>query len=231
MITSIFSVLGNDWLISCCRYSSITEEVLPANFNTDSPKEQSALHREVLLSYRLLFGQSSRSRKQVGKELSHLSKTVSKTQNCHSITNSQHPSTSSSNVITTHIDPFLSTICTMPLLSRLRFFSSTSQKKHYDLLPGALFPSSALDIHDQLQECDTYSACDDFPIFGHRLLKLQRYSMRQQPSRVRDFWRDRRNPLQWYTFWAVLWIGGLTSALAVLQLVVGVVQIAVTIRP
>lgn len=185
----------------------------------------------MLLSYRLLFGQSSRSRKQINKELSQLSKRASKTKHCHSTSKYQQPSTSPSNVITTHIDPFLFTICTIPLHSRLRFFSFTSQKKHYDLLPGALFPSSALDIHDQLQECDTYSACDDFPVFGHRLLKLQRYSMRQQPSRVRDLWRDRRNPLQWYTFWAVLWIGGLTSALAVLQLVVGVVQIAVTIRP
>lgn len=224
-------MLGNNWLTSCFRYSSITEEVLPPNPNTDSPAEKSALHREVLLSYRLLFGQSSRSRKQIKKELSQLSKRASKTKNCHSTSTYQHPSTSPSNVITTHIDPFLFTICTIPLHSRLRFFSFTSQKKHYDLLPGALFPSSALDIHDQLQECDTYSACDDFPVFGHRLLKLQRYSMRQQPSRVRDLWRDRRNPLQWYTFWAVLWIGGLTSALAMLQLVVGVVQIAVTIRP
>lgn len=212
-----------NWLTFRFDYFSITGKVLPANPNTDSPEEKSAVYREVLLSYRLLFGQSSRSRKQIGKELRQLSKGVSKEQNRHS--------NSSDNAIKAHIDPFLSTICTTPLFSRLRFFSLVSQKKQHDLLPGTLFPPSVLDIHDQLQECDTYSACDDFPVFGHRLLKLQRYSMRQQPSRVRDLWRDRRNPLQWYTFWAVLWIGGLTSALAALQLVVGVVQIVVTIRP
>jgi hypothetical protein len=48
--------------------------------------------------------------------------------------------------------------------------------------------------------------------------------MRQQPSKVTDLWRDRRNPLQWYTFWAVLWVGGASIVLAVLQLVVSLVQ-------
>jgi hypothetical protein len=175
------------------------------------PEEKSALHHEMLLSYRLLFAQSSKSRRIVGRLLSQSSKKAS----THTVSG-----------ITDDADPFLSTICTTPLLSHWRHFSFTRQ----NLLPGTIFPPSTLDIHGQLQECDTYSARDDFPVFGSRLLQLQRYNMRQQPSRVRDLWRDRRNPLQWYTFWAVLWIGGVTIILAVLQLLVGIVQIYVSVR-
>lgn len=104
------------------------------------------------------------------------------------------------------------------------------REKHLSLLPSSIFPFSALDIDNQLQESDIYSVRDDFPILGARLLILQHYNMRQQPSRVRDLWRDRRNPLQWYTFWAVLWIGGVTIVLAVLQVLVGVVQISLAGR-
>jgi len=74
-------------------------------------------------------------------------------------------------------------------------------------------------------EFGVYSAARDFPIFGSRLLALQKHNQRQQPSRVRDLWRDRRNPLQWYTFWAVIVVGGLTVILAILQLAVSVAQL------
>ncbi|KAI9780927.1 MAG: hypothetical protein M1816_002619 [Peltula sp. TS41687] len=80
-------------------------------------------------------------------------------------------------------------------------------------------------------ESETYLARDDFTVFGPRLLRLQHYNMRQQPSKVKDLWRDRRNPLQWYTFWAVLWIGGASIVLAVLQLLVGVAQVYFAARP
>jgi hypothetical protein len=43
-------------------------------------------------------------------------------------------------------------------------------------------------------------------------------------------WRDRRNPLQWYTFWAVLVVGGVSILLSFLQLVVSVAQLVVAIK-
>lgn len=60
---------------------------------------------------------------------------------------------------------------------------------------------------------------------------LQRFIMTQQPSRVRDMWHDRRNPLQWYTFWAVLWVGGASILLGVLQLLVASAQLYFSICP
>ncbi|KAH8703632.1 hypothetical protein BGW36DRAFT_443975 [Talaromyces proteolyticus] len=201
---------------------SITQKLLHSQCYTDTSEEESALHREILLSYRLLFGQSSSSRKLLGQLLSQSSTKASKKY-------SQRSSTISS-VITDDNDPFLVTICTTPLLSHWRFLGFTGLNKASTLLPGTIFPSSALDINGQLQESDTYSVRNDFPVFGPRLLILQRYNMRQQPSRVRDLWRDRRNPLQWYTFWAVLWIGGVSIILAVLQVLVGVAQIYLAAR-
>jgi sterol desaturase/sphingolipid hydroxylase (fatty acid hydroxylase superfamily) len=84
---------------------------------------------------------------------------------------------------------------------------------------------------DELIESNTYSARDDFPVFGQRLLALQRYNRRHQPSKITDLWRNRQNPLQWYTFWAVLVVGGSGLLLAILQLIIGVLQLVYTIRP
>ncbi|KAK0609967.1 hypothetical protein B0T17DRAFT_603395 [Bombardia bombarda] len=121
------------------------------------------------------------------------------------------------------IDKLLLVVCTTPL------FSSWGQK-NIAALPGNLFPVSARDLDDQLQERDTYSARDDFPVFGKRLLTLQHHNLRQQPSKMRDLWRDRRNPLQWYTFWAVFLVGGISIVLSLLQLAVSAAQLYIAVR-
>ena len=149
----------------------------------------------MLLTYRLLFGQSPHSRAIALKLLKKLK------------------------LSSGDIDPFLSTICTVSA-TRSRFFRRFANPG----LPAHLFPATILDINDRLIESDTYSSQDDFPHFGSRLLEVQQYNLMQQPSRVRDLRRDRRNPLQWYTFWAVLWVGGITSWLGILQLGATVIQ-------
>jgi hypothetical protein len=172
-------------------YSSITAKLLPLHCYTDSPQEPFALHREVLLSYRLLFGQSSSSRKLLGQVLSQSSSSsiaAVTTHSHHPTDNHHHSSPSSRNVINDDIDPFLPAICTSPLLSRWRHLSFTRWGKPSPLLPSTIFPSSALDLNDQLQESDTYSARDDFTIFGRRLLTLQG---RRKPGK----WNRRNAPL------------------------------------
>lgn len=117
-----------------------------------------------------------------------------------------------------HYDSFLDTMC-------LR-----SQARKIRALPSTLWPVTCRYADGSLLEKSSYSSQDDFPLFGQRLTKLQDFSLRQQPSRLRDLWHDRRNPLQWYTFWAVLVVGGLSLVLAVLQLIVGILQVVYSAR-
>ena len=154
----------------------------------DSECAQS-LAREILFSYRVLFAQTSRSRKLLRRELVSMRRTRNE------------------------IDPFLEPLCCQKLS---RSFCSMYKD---------LWPPSCQDFEERLQEHDVYSAKEDFPFLGARLLRIQQYNLRQQPSRIRDLWRDRRNPLQWYTFWAVLWIGGITIVLGSLQVVIAAAQL------
>ncbi|KXH41954.1 hypothetical protein CSIM01_02790 [Colletotrichum simmondsii] len=148
------------------------------------------LEQEVLVSYRLLFGQSARSRKMIKSQLEKLEKD-----------NGQS------------IDKMLYTLC--------------GPKKEVDKLPRSIWPVGCRDFEqEKLLESDVYSAQSDFPRLGYRLINLQRFSLRQKPRRLTDLWRDRRNPLQWYTFWAVLWVGGAGIILAIIQTVLAGVQVA-----
>ena len=91
--------------------------------------------------------------------------------------------------------------------------------------PSEIWPITCRTMEGRLQQCDVYSARDDFPRLGPRLVRLQQFNSRQRPSRLTDLWRDRRNPLQWYTFWAVVLVGGLSNILALLQLLVAVIEV------
>ena len=147
--------------------------------------------QEVLMSYRLLFGQTRGARGLVKAALKVL----------------QHQDP--------HYDQLLEVVAAGPYNHTLA------------ALPSSLWPVSCRSFEDTLQEEDAYSAQDDFPMFGQRLAKLQEFNLRQQPSKLRDLWRDRRNPLQWYTFWAVLIVGSLSLLLTLLQLIVALAQLIV----
>lgn len=76
-----------------------------------------------------------------------------------------------------------------------------------------------------LQQSDVYNARDDFSRLEQRLVKLQQFNSRQRPSKLTDLWRDRRNPLQWYTFWAVMLVEGMANIVATLQLLVALAEL------
>ena len=114
------------------------------------------LFQEILLSYRLLFGQSRAARK-TGRGTVH------------------------DLAATGQFDRLLIPLCTKPA-------------KSIRQLPEALWPLPCRDVDGKLQEVESYSSQDDFPILGHRLVALQEFNNRQQPSRLRDLWKDRRSP-------------------------------------
>lgn len=160
--------------------------------------------QEILLSYRLLFGQDSRSRKLARGEISRLKTTLVKQ----------------------HVDSMLSDLC------ERKYEHGSLWWKRYDKVlqsyPPEIWPITCRTMEGKLQESDAYNARDDFPRLGARLTKLQQFSLRQNPSKLTDLWRDRRNPLQWYTLWAVLIFGGVANLLAALQLAAGIAQVKVS---
>lgn len=147
------------------------------------------LRQEILLSYRVLFGQHRQAIKWY------------RTQRRKKATSAKE-----------NIDPLLDILCS----ERLSSLHS---------MPKDCWPESCRDAQGHLQEQDVYSSELDFLMLGPRLLALQAFSLRHQPSRVRDLWRDRRNPLQWYTFWAVLVVGGMSLVLTAFQCVVAIAQL------
>ncbi|KAJ6095245.1 hypothetical protein N7486_005991 [Penicillium sp. IBT 16267x] len=181
----------------CSTIRSISEQLDPL-----SPEDKDqccvSLEQEIILSYRLLFGQDNKSRKIARKELSKLKNSYPKQ----------------------HVDDMLSDLCGRKYECG-RLWWKTYDKALQDY-PSEIWPITCRTMEGHLQQSDVYSARDDFPRLGPRLIKLQQFSSRQRPSKLTDLWRDRRNPLQWYTFWAVLLVGGLANVLAALQLLAAI---------
>jgi hypothetical protein len=71
-----------------------------------------------------------------------------------------------------------------------------------------------------------YSARGDFPNLGKRLLELQDYMNAQNPQDLVALWYDRRDILRFYTFWAVVVVGGLSVLLSFIQTVLTAIQLA-----
>ena len=163
------------------------------------------LHREVLLTYRPIFGQSPRSRK-LAKDKLYWEKLVRL------------------ELRQDAIDPLLEELCTAPLSTS---WITRILSPHKELqLSARFFPPTRTNVPTgKFTESASYTVRHDFPIFGARLLALQEYNERQKPTRARDLWRDRRNPLQWYTFWAVIWVGSISIILGTLQLAVSIAQL------
>ena len=74
-----------------------------------------------------------------------------------------------------------------PLLNNLCGLSTPK-----GVMPNDLWPGSCKDFDGNLAEQDVIA-------LGKWLLALQTFNLQQCPSKIRDVWRDRRNPTQWYT--------------------------------
>lgn len=113
------------------------------------------------------------------------------------------------------LDPLLVALCGNPDLK---------------CLPAYMWPVSCRGFNGKLREQDVYRLGTDFPLLGKRLWAIEEFNLRQSPSRVRDLWRDRRIPIQWYTFWAVLIIGGASLLLTLVQTAVAIGALIVQMK-
>lgn len=128
------------------------------------PEEVTQLLREVMLSYRLLFGQNKQSRKLFGQQ-------------------SMRRQTGS--------DGFLHQLCA----------------------------KSRMATEGMVRDKESYRLTCDFPILRQRIAILQHQLSHVKPRGWRAIWSDRRNSVQWYTFWAVIMFGGIGTFLAAAQTV------------
>lgn len=65
---------------------------------------------------------------------------------------------------------------------------------------------------------------EKYGTWGDRLRQLKAYMDGQKPEGIRGLWADKRDSLQWYTFWAVIIVGSISLLLSFLSLAVSTVQ-------
>ena len=90
------------------------------------------------------------------------------------------------------------------------------------------------DIEYHLKHIDTKlpptQLFEKYQIWGDRLRQLKAYMDSQKPGGIRGLWADKRDSLQWYTFWAVIIVGGASVLLSILGLMVSIVQTVGTFK-
>lgn len=77
----------------------------------------------------------------------------------------------------------------------------------------------------------SYSITDNFPILGDRLAQLQSFVERQDPGTLSTLWHDRRDLYRWYTIWSVIYIGGLSILLSIVQIGLAAAQVKYSKSP
>ena len=141
-----------------------------------SEKDILQFMREVLLSFRLLFGQHEPSRK---------------------------------------------------LFPQIYKPTERLQPKPDQLLPHLCMTKNLHQTSEYLPlDQPVYFAAQHFPVLSERIELIARELKASRPTSIRDLLHDRRDTLQYWTFWLVSIIGGASIILSVVQVVLQAVQIA-----
>ena len=151
----------------------------PFDHRRSNEEDIAQLLREVILSFRLLFGQHGRSR----KSFPHVYRLTDR---------AQVP------------DQLLASLC---------------MTKHMHHLPRSL---SLPFVPDQ----PIYFAAQHFPTFASRIEVIARELKDCRPSSLGGLLRDRRDTLQYWTFWLVAIFGGLSIFLSLVQVLLQAVQLS-----
>ncbi len=158
-------------------FAFASHEHSPADPRADAEDIRCFL-REVLLSYRLLFGQHPKSRRLFQRIYS------------------------PSELPFEQPDTLLSVLCTARRLG---------------LEEGdRVFP----------EDHPVYFAARHFPVLCQRIELLAKELDGRKPKSIRDLITDRRDKLQWWTFWLISILGGLGLILSTVQIILQGVQIS-----
>jgi hypothetical protein len=91
------------------------------------------------------------------------------------------------------------------------------------------------DIDPQLLQCG-YLKTDDrqithFKFWQDRLVVLKQVFDETRPSTISQWWNDRRNGVQWYTFWVAILVLVLTIFFGLIQSIEGALQVYKAYHP
>lgn len=86
-----------------------------------------------------------------------------------------------------------------------------------------------------LLECDLLRLEDrqieKFHFWHDSLIMLKQAFDNSQPSTISQWWWDRRNGVQWYTFWVAVWVLILTILFGLIQSIEGALQVYKAYHP
>jgi hypothetical protein len=68
---------------------------------------------------------------------------------------------------------------------------------------------------------------DNFEYWHDRLVVLKQVFDEARPASIRQLWYDRRQTHQWYTFWVVVLISGVTFLLGFVSVVLSALQVRI----
>ena len=92
-------------------------------------------------------------------------------------------------------------------------------------LENILTPYPAL-----IGESESWRSFSDFPRFGSRLREIKFYMDNQKPSGWYHLWKDKRDRVQYVTFWAVLVFGTISIVMALVSIAVSSAQTVAAFR-
>jgi hypothetical protein len=72
---------------------------------------------------------------------------------------------------------------------------------------------------------------ENFWYWHERIVILKEVYDEARPSTLSQWWHDRRNGVQWYTFWVAIWVLILTIIFGFVQCVEGALQVYKTYNP
>jgi hypothetical protein len=95
-------------------------------------------------------------------------------------------------------------------------------------------PASVI-LDKRLNKCGQLKAekrqIENFPFWHDRLVILKTVFDQSQPTTIAQWWRDRRNGVQWSTFWVAILILCLTIFFGLIQSIEGAMQVYKAYHP
>ena len=102
-------------------------------------------------------------------------------------------------------------------------------KSWFESLPNSLALDSKFMTCGQLRSKDRQ--VEKFKFWHDRIIILKQVFDESRPSTISQWWHDRRNGVQWYTFWVAIMVLALTVFFGLVQSIEGALQVYKAYHP